>query len=51
MTITFPPTNQYTVQAELLARAILDDTPVSTPPEDGVATMQVIEQVFEAEAH
>lgn len=51
VTITFPPTNQYTVQAELFARAILDDTPVPTPPEDGVANMQVIEQVFEAEAH
>jgi predicted dehydrogenase len=47
-TITFPPVNQYTIQAELFARAVLDDTPVPTPPEDGVANMRVIEQIFEA---
>jgi predicted dehydrogenase len=49
--ITFPPTNQYTVQAELFAQAILGDTPVPTPPEDGVANMRVIEQIVEATAH
>jgi len=48
VTITFPPVNQYTVQAELFAQAILEDTPVPTPPEDGVANMRVIEQVLEA---
>jgi predicted dehydrogenase len=46
--ITFPPANQYTIQAELFAQAVLDDTPVPTPPEDGVANMRVIEQVLEA---
>ena len=50
VTITFPPTNQYAVQAELFARAILDDTPVPTPPKDGVATMRVIDQIVEAAA-
>jgi len=50
VTITFPPTNQYTVQAEQFARAILDDTPVPTPPADGVANMRVIEQIVEAAA-
>jgi len=48
VTITVPPANQYTLQAELFAQAIIDDTPVPTPPEDGVANMKVIERVFEA---
>jgi predicted dehydrogenase len=46
MTLTFPPTDQYTVQAELFAAAILDDTPVPTDPRDGVANMAVIEEIF-----
>lgn len=45
---TFPPANQYTIQAELFTQAVLDDTPVPTPPEDGVANMRVIERVLEA---
>lgn len=48
VTITVPPANQYTIQAELFAQAIIDDTPVPTPPEDGVATMKVIERVLAA---
>lgn len=48
MTLTFPPTDQYTVQAELFAAAILDDTPVPTDPRDGVANMAVIEEIFAA---
>ena len=48
VTVTFPPANQYTIQAELFAQAVLDDTPVPTPPEDGVANMKVIEQVLQA---
>jgi len=47
-TITFPPANQYTIQAELFAQAILDDTPVPTPPSDAVANMRVIDQILEA---
>jgi len=35
--------DQYTIQGDLLARAILDDTPVPTPIEDAVANMRVIE--------
>ena len=50
VTITFPPTNQYTVQADLFARAVLNNTPVPIPPEDGVANMSVIERIFEAAA-
>ena len=34
---------EYTIQGDLLARAILDDTPVPTPIEDAVANMRVIE--------
>jgi predicted dehydrogenase len=46
--VTFPPANQYTIQAELFAQAVLDDTPVPTPPQDGVANMRVIERVLKA---
>ena len=39
-------TDQYTLQGELMSRAILDDTPVPTPLSDAVANMKVIEAVF-----
>jgi len=38
--------DQYTLQGDLFARAILDDTPVPTPIADGVANMKVIEAIF-----
>jgi predicted dehydrogenase len=41
--ITFPVVDQYTIQGDLMARAILDDTPVPTPLSDALANMQVIE--------
>ena len=47
-TITFEPADQYTIQAERFARAVLDDEPVPIPPEDAVANMRVIEAIFEA---
>ena len=50
MTITFPPTNQYTVQAELFARRFSTYIPVPIPPEDGVANMSVIERIMETDA-
>lgn len=37
--------DQYTIQGDLFARAILDDTVVPTPIEDAVANMKVIEQI------
>ena len=37
--------NQYTLQGDAMARAILDDTPVPTPISDAVANMRVIEAV------
>jgi len=48
VTISFPPVNQYTIQAERFAQAVLDEAPVPTAPEDGVANMRVIERIFEA---
>ena len=41
--ILFPVVNQYTLQADAFARAILDDTPVPTPLEDAQANMRVID--------
>ncbi len=45
-TLTFPPANQYTIQAELFARAVLDGTEVPVPPSDAVANMRVVEAVL-----
>ena len=46
--ITFDVVNQYTLQGDLFARAVLDDTPVPTPLDDAVANMRVIEALFES---
>jgi predicted dehydrogenase len=43
--IVFEICDQYTIQGDLLARAILNDTPVPTPIEDAVANMAVIEAI------
>jgi predicted dehydrogenase len=43
--ITFPVCDQYTLQGDVFARAMLDNTPVPTPLEDAVANMQVIESL------
>lgn len=40
--------DQYTLQADLFAEAILNDTPVPTPLTDAVANMRVIEAVLES---
>ena len=37
--------NQYTIQGDLFAQAILNDTPVPTPLGDAVANMRVIEAI------
>lgn len=44
--IEIPPADQYGIQGDLFSRAVLDDTDVPTPPEDGVANLRVIEQVL-----
>lgn len=46
--IELPTTDQYTVQGDLMSQAILNDTPVPTPLEDGVANMRVIEAILES---
>jgi predicted dehydrogenase len=38
--------DQYAVQAELFALAVLEDRPMPTPLEDGVANMRVLEAVL-----
>jgi predicted dehydrogenase len=43
--ITLETCDQYSIQADAFARAILDDTPVPTPIADAVANMRVIERV------
>lgn len=44
--LTFDPADQYAVQAELFARAVLDGRPVPVPPQDSVANMRVIDKIF-----
>jgi predicted dehydrogenase len=46
--IVFDTCDQYTIQGDLFAQAVLDDTPVPTPIADAVANMQVIEAVVES---
>lgn len=41
--ITLETCDQYTIQGDLFAAAVLDDTPVPTAIEDAVANMKVIE--------
>jgi predicted dehydrogenase len=49
-TITFPPTDQYTAQAEFFAAAVLDGAPLPFPPSDAVANMRVIDLLLESAA-
>ena len=44
--IRFEVCDQFTLQADAFARAILDDSPVPTPLADAVANMRVIERVL-----
>ena len=45
-TVVFPPVDQYTIQASLFAKAVLDDTSVPVPVSDAVANMAVIEAIL-----
>lgn len=47
-TIEFETCNQYTLQADLFALAIINNTPVPTPVEDSVKNMIVIEKLEES---
>ncbi|MFP6762446.1 MAG: Gfo/Idh/MocA family oxidoreductase [Planctomycetaceae bacterium] len=44
--IVCPPVDQYTLQGDAFSRAILEDTRVTTPIEDAVLNMKVIEAIF-----
>ncbi len=46
--ITFDTVDQYTIQGDLFAQAVFNDTPVPTPIEDSVANMRVIEAIVES---
>jgi predicted dehydrogenase len=48
--IRFDVCDQYTLQADAFARAILDDQPVPTPLTDAIANMRVIERVHASAA-
>jgi predicted dehydrogenase len=47
-TMRFDPANQYTLQAEAFARAVLDGEPLPVAPADAVANVTVIERVLRA---
>lgn len=44
-TIAFDVCDQYTIQADAFARAVLEDTPVPTSLDDAVANMKVIDAI------
>jgi len=46
--ISFPICDQYTIQGDLLSKAILNDTDVPTPLEDAVANMKVIDAIVQS---
>jgi len=46
--LTFEPADQYQVQAEAFARAVLDGQPVPLPIGDSIANMRVIEAIVAA---
>jgi predicted dehydrogenase len=46
--LTFDVADPYGVEADAFAAAILDGTPVPTPPADAVANLRVIERIVEA---
>jgi predicted dehydrogenase len=45
-TVVFPAADQYTIQAELFADAILNDSDVAVSPIDAVANMRVIDSIL-----
>ncbi len=46
--LTFPPADQYTIQAELFAQSVLDDTAVEVGPDDAIANMSVIDAILQS---
>ena len=50
-TITFPPVNQYTLQAERFSRRLLGDKVPTWPIEDARTTLGIINALFESAAN
>jgi predicted dehydrogenase len=46
--IEIPPADQYRIQGEVFARAVVEGAEMPIPPEDSIANMQVIDAVFDA---
>ncbi|MGY8767212.1 MAG: Gfo/Idh/MocA family protein [Pirellulales bacterium] len=46
--ILLPIADQYTIQGDLMSKAILDDTAVPTPISDAVGNMKVIEAIIDS---
>ncbi|HEX6843668.1 MAG TPA: Gfo/Idh/MocA family oxidoreductase [Actinomycetota bacterium] len=46
--LAFPPSDQYTVQAEAFAASVLDGVPLPTPIEDALGNLRTIEAIFAA---
>jgi predicted dehydrogenase len=47
-TLTFAAADQYTIQAERFANAVLDSRPLPIPPEDAIGNLRVIDAIFRA---
>jgi predicted dehydrogenase len=47
-TITFPPCDQYAIQGDAFAQAILEDGPEAYPLEESIANMRVLDAIAEA---
>lgn len=45
-TLTFAPSDPYTIETEAFSAAVLSDEPVPIDPADGVANLKVIERIF-----
>ena len=41
--------HQYQIEADLFSKAILDGSPLPTPPEDAIANMKVLDAIFRSE--
>jgi len=45
-TLTFPAVDAYGAEADAFAAVVLDGAPLPVPPEDAVANLRVIEEIF-----
>lgn len=45
-TLTFPTLDAYGAEADVFAAVVLDGAPLPVPPEDAVANLRVIEEIF-----